>query len=231
LRKSDIRPAAAAPRVRPRGIALRRSRLARKIIGAARATGRHRMAMARRTSPCRFAAVALAALLALAPAVGRATATAQAVALSAAAGCSSADLDISLTTVGATREFGLATDLSGQTLYTFEQATTLGTFSGTYAGYVIGPLSPPAIAGSVVGSYAYVGATPPTSATTAEFFVLYNCSTRKVLLSCYGPYGTCPQTAKQGYATIAIPTLSPAALALAALLLAAAGVRTLARRA
>lgn len=179
----------------------------------------------------RLASIALIALAALAPSIGHASATAQGVALNASAGCTAADLDITLTTVGASREFGLATNLTGQTLNTFEQATALGTFSGTFVGYGIGPLNPAAPPGSLVGSYAYVGTTPPVAATTAEFFVLYNCSTRQVVLSCYGAYGTCPQTAAQAYATLAIPALSPAGLAAVALLLAATAAAALRRRA
>lgn len=177
------------------------------------------------------ALVLLLGLLALVPGAARAAATAQGVALNAGASCTNADLDLTLTTVGAERELGLATNVSGQTLRTFEQATPfLGTFSGTFVDYQISPLVPPQPAGTLIGSYAYVGTTPPTAATTAEFFVLYNCSTRQVLLSCFGPYGTCPQTAAQAKATIPIPTLGAKGLALAALLLAASGLVALRRR-
>lgn len=160
------------------------------------------------------------ALAAGMPAFAHAAATAQGVALNANASCSNADLDLTLTTVGAAREFGLASNLSGATLNTFEQATTLGTFSGTFTGYTISPLVPAQPAGTLIGSYAYIGTTPPTAATTAEFFVYYNCSTRQVLLSCFGPYGTCPQTAIRAQAAIPIPTLDKVGLALAMLLLA-----------
>ena len=102
----------------------------------------------------------------------RAAANALAVALNVNAGCSNADLDLTLTTVGAIREIGQATNLAGATLYTFEQATVLGTFSGTYTGYTISPLAPAQPAATLIGSYAYVGTTPPTAATTAEFFVM-----------------------------------------------------------
>ncbi|HYR00079.1 MAG TPA: hypothetical protein VET86_08555 [Casimicrobiaceae bacterium] len=171
-------------------------------------------------------------VLVLVPGAARAAATAQGVALNAAASCTNADLDLTLTTVGALRESGLATNLAGQTLASFEQATPfLGTFSGTFVDYQISPLAPPQPANTLIGSYAYVGTTPPTSGTTAEFFVLYNCSTRQIVLSCYGPYGTCPQTAAQAKATIPIPALGLEGLALAALLLAASGLAALRRRA
>jgi hypothetical protein len=74
------------------------------------------------------------------------------------------------------------TNAAGPIVTPFEQATPfLGTFSGTFVGYQIPdsanpmPAQPP---GTLIGSYAYVGTTPPSSGTTAEFFVLYNCSTR-----------------------------------------------------
>lgn len=138
-----------------------------------------------------------AALAVMIPSV-LAAATAQGVALSAWADCSSnADLDITLTTSGATREYGLVTNDSGQTLGEFEQATGLSNFSGTFVGYGM-PISAPQPVGTLIGSYAYVGETPPSAADTAEFFVLYECtgSGVKVLSTCYGPYGQCPQTAK-----------------------------------
>lgn len=177
----------------------------------------------------------LLGLLALVPGAARAAATAQGVALNVNASCTKADLDLTLTTVGALREFGLATNVSGQLTPPFEQATPfLGTFSGTFVDYQIpdpGNPMPPQPPNTLIGSYAYVGTTPPTAATTAEFFVLYNCSTRQVVLSCFGPYGTCPQTAAQAKAEIPIPTLGPQGLAVAALLLGASGLLALRRRA
>jgi hypothetical protein len=131
-----------------------------------------------------------------------AAATAQGVALSAGASCTGAHLDITLTTVAATREYGLTTNEAGDVLGEFEQGTGLANFSGTYTGYGM-PVSPGQPEGTVIGSYAYVGETPPSAADTAEFFVLYECSdsgANNVLYSCYGPYGTCPQTAQQALA-------------------------------
>jgi hypothetical protein len=174
------------------------------------------------------------------PMAAHALATAQGVALNVNASCTTADLDLTLTTAGAAREYGLATNLAGTTLNTFEQATPLlGTFSGTFVGYQIGPLTPAQPAGALIGSYAYVGTTPPTAATTAEFFIYYNCSTRQVLLACSGAYGSCPQTAAQAQGVIqgapaflpAIPTLDWIGLALVTLLLAAAALPALRRRA
>jgi len=184
---------------------------------------------------CGIASSALFGLVAGMPALVHASATAQGVALNANASCTTADLDLTLTTVGATREFGLATNLSGVTLTTFEQATLLlGTFSGTFNAYVIGPVGadppwPPQPPGTMIASYAYVGTTPPTAATTAEFFVFYNCSTRQVRFSCFGPYGTCPKTAQQA-AALPVPALDRTSLALAMLLLALSAFFLLRRR-
>ena len=166
------------------------------------------------------------------PTIVHAAATAQGVALNVAASCGNADLDLTLTTAGAMREFGLVT-YGSTTLYTFEQATpSLGTFSGTFVGYKNSPFTPPPLTGPVlIGSYAYVGTTPPTAATTAEFFVYYNCSTRQVLYSCFGPYGTCPQTAQQAQLAVPVPTLDKAGLALTALLLALSALAARRRRA
>jgi hypothetical protein len=188
-----------------------------------------------RSTICRNVSWVLLALAAGMPALVHAAATAQGVALNANAGCTTADLDLTLTTVGATREFGLATNLSGATLTTFEQATLLlGTFSGTFNGYVIGPVGadppwPAQPAGTMIASYAYVGTTPPTAATTAEFFIFYNCSTRQVRLSCFGPYGTCPKTAQQA-AALPVPALDRTSLALAMLVLALSAFFVLRRR-
>ena len=164
----------------------------------------------------------------------RAAATAEGVALDANADCSRGDLDITLTTAGADRESWLATNASGATLVQGEGATSLGNFSGTFSDFRIGPtgflVTQPA--NTLIGSYAYVGETPPSASNTAEFFVYYNCTTRKVLYSCSGPYGSCPQTAQAAavLAVSSIPTFGPGALTLTALIVGAAGGLTLVRR-
>ena len=176
-----------------------------------------------------------ALLLATAAAHAHAAATAQGVALSATAGRTAGDLDITLMTAGATREKWLATNLAGATLVEGEQATGLSNFpNGTFAGFKVGPagfnVAQPA--NTLIGSYAYVGETPPAAANTAEFFVYYSCTSRQVLLACFGPYGTCPQTAQQAAALLApqIPALGKWALPLTLMLVAAAGGLALRRR-
>lgn len=167
------------------------------------------------------------------PTLGHAAASAQGVALNVNASCSNANLDLTLTTSGATREAGQSTNAAGATLASFEGPTQLTSFSGTYLGYDIG-VSPTQPAGTLIGAYAYVGETPPAASNTAEFFVLYNCSTRQVLEACYGPYGTCPQTAQQALAAgpepRAVPTLGEWALALTMLLLSGAAAMSLRSR-
>ena len=166
----------------------------------------------------------------IAPLVAEAAATAQGVALSASAGCSNANLDLTLTTSGATTELGQWTKTGDNSVSVFKTPTTaLASFGpGTFQGYKI-TISPQQPANTPIGAYAYVGDDPPAPSNTAEFFVYYNCSTRDVLYSCYGSYGTCPQTAQQAADLIAprVPTLSGWALMLTALLLAGAGARTL----
>lgn len=155
----------------------------------------------------------------------QATVTAEGVALNAGADCTNADLDITLTSVDAVREFGETTLLDGTVLGSFEQGTGLANYSGTFVGYGM-PVSPDQPPGTIIGSYAYVGTTPPSAATTGEFFIVYQCDTGLVLDSCYGPYGTCPQTAQewQDQQAQAIPAISPLGIVLFAGLLAALGL-------
>ena len=174
------------------------------------------------------------ALGAAAPLHAHASATAQGVALNASADCSRGDLDLTLTTVGANRESWQATNLAGATLVQGEGATGLSNFSGTYTGFLIGPtgfvVGQPA--NTLIGTYAYVGETPPDPTNTAEFFVYYNCSTRAVIYSCFGAYGSCPKTAQLAAVLGAprVPALGPWGLPLTFLLLAGAGAFALRRR-
>ena len=178
----------------------------------------------------RFFALALGVA---APWHAHAAASAQGVALDPSADCSRGDLDLTLSTAGANRESWLATNTAGATLVQGEAATGLGNFSGTFSGFHIGPngflVTQPA--NTLIGSYAYVGETPASASNTAEFFVYYNCTTRQVLYSCSGRYGTCPQTAQAAAALTAQSAhLGPMALTLTVLVLAAAGAFALSRQ-
>ena len=176
----------------------------------------------------RFFAIALCLAT---PGLVRAAATAQGVALNASAGCSRGDLDITLTTIAANRESWRATNLAGTTLVQSEAATGLSTFTGTFTGFQIVFLTGQP-ANTLIGSYAYVGETPPAANNTAEFFVYYNCTSRQVLLSCFGPFGKCPQTAQQAAAALTpqIPTLGAPTLLFTVLVIAGAGALALRRR-
>jgi hypothetical protein len=178
-----------------------------------------------------FIRVFAALIGALSPALAVAAATAQGVALSAGAGCSNGNLDITLTTVGANWEKWQATDVAGATLSSGQGAAGLANFNGTgLFALPFSPSQPPA--GTRVASYAYVGEQMPDASNTAEFFVFYQCTTREVLLSCFGPYGTCPQTAQQALAQLApkVPTQGGVALVLTALIVAGFGGRAFLRR-
>lgn len=175
------------------------------------------------------------ALGGLAPRHAHAAATAQGVALSAGANCNRGDLDLTLTTSGASTEYWRATNLAGAILAQAPGGapTGLSNVSTTFFGFKVGPflvVQPP---NTLIGSYANVGETPFNATDTAEFFVYYNCSTRQVLYSCYGAYGSCPQTAQAAAALVApgVPTLDRWALPLTMLMLAAAGGLALRRSA
>lgn len=133
-----------------------------------------------------------------------AAATATSVSLNAAANCTNADLDIGLVSVGAHREYGLTSTIYGAD-YEFEQPTGIGDFNGVYVGYGMALSGQPD--GTLVGSYAYVGETPPSAADTAEWFVVYECDpggNNTVLYTCFGPYGNCPKTVAE-YVALTTP--------------------------
>lgn len=178
-----------------------------------------------------FAALLALSSLGLTPALAFAAATAQGVALNAGAGCGNGNLDITLTTVGANWEKWQATDPAGSTFSSGQGSAGLATFSGTGLFAVpFSPSQPPA--DTLVASYAYVGEQMPSASNTAEFFVFYNCTTRQILLSCFGPYGSCPQTAQQALVALSpkVPALSTLGLLGTILLVAGVGGRALSRR-
>jgi hypothetical protein len=177
-----------------------------------------------------FFAIALAAL---SPVHAVAAVTANAVVFGGGDGCSNGRIDITLTNSGATRESWRATNLAGATLTQGEGPS--GFASGTSTGFFPQLFVSSQPVDTLIGSYAYVGATPPGATSTAEFFVFYKCSIplAEVLLTCFGPYGTCPQTAQEAAARLAvprIPALGPLTLVLMAVLVAGVGGLALARR-
>jgi len=122
-------------------------------------------------------------------------ATAQGVALNSGADCTTnADLDVTFTATNVDREFGQTSLTDGTILDFFEQSSGFTGFSGTFVGY--GQPITPQPPNTLIGSYAYIGFTPP-DAQTAEFFILYDCTTQQVLFSCFGQYPGCPQTADE----------------------------------
>ena len=134
--------------------------------------------------------------------------------LAPAADCqSTANVSWSFTyTVNPTREFGRITNVAGTTIGSYDQTSVLtgGSFNGTWTQ----PITLPQPPNTLIGSYGGAGDAALTTANTAGFFVLYNCTTRQVIYSCSGNLGSCPTTAAQGLARIseAIPMTSPATL-------------------
>ena len=136
------------------------------------------------------------------------TIEATSVALNEAADCSNGDLDMGIVSTGdVSREAGVTTDVSGAVLGDFEQSTGFDDYDATFFGYGQ-PLAPDQPDGTVIGSWAYIGATPPNASNTAEWFVLYRCEgtdgtgTQEVLSECFGPFGTCPTSAEVWAPTI-----------------------------
>lgn len=163
------------------------------------------------------------------------SATAQSVSgpvnLAPAADCqSTANVTWSFTyTVNPTREFGRITNVTGTSIGSYDRASILtgGSFNGTWQQ----PLTLPQPPNALIGSYG--GAGDQTTANTAEFFILYNCTTRQILYRCNGNLGSCPTTAIQGLARISepIPMTSPLTLAALLLTLISTGAFLLRRRA
>jgi len=174
-------------------------------------------------------------LVTMSPAPSLAAVTADAVEFADGDGCSNGRIAVTLTNSGATIETWLATNLAGTTLVTGTGPPD-GFPSGTTKGFFPQPFLSSEPVGTLIGSYARVGETLPDATNTAEFFVFYKCSfpVAEVLLTCFGPYGTCPQTAQEAMARLAvaqrIPALGPLTLVLMAMLVAGAGGLALARR-
>lgn len=148
------------------------------------------------------------------PASANAALSATSVALDGA-NCGNADLAVGITDWTADNEAGLITNAAGDTLGSYDQsAGPTGTAEVAGIGQPVDPEQPDA---TVIGSYYTLGTTPLSSANTAEWFVLYSCGTEGdnvVLYSCFGDLGTCPTTAVEALALIALDaTLDPSTVA------------------
>lgn len=156
------------------------------------------------------------------PAPPRADSAVTSVALAPSADCSSAaNVNWSFTySVNPAREFGTVTNLAGTVIGSFDQASTLsgGSFTGTWTSFISIPQPP----NSLIGSYGGAGDQPPT-ANTAEYFVLYNCTSKQVLYTCGGNSGRCPRTAAAALALISDPIPVGSTPLLVATLLSLAG--------
>jgi hypothetical protein len=152
------------------------------------------------------ALVASVAVVLASPAGANTNITATSVALNEGAGCTTdADLDLGLNAVTVDAEFGLVTNLGGPIGGFDPQGSSFSGFDGVYTGYGQ-PIEDDQIEGTIIGTYAWVGTEPPTSADTAEWFILYRCNdadgASEVLYSCFGDFGTCPQTAASAVALL-----------------------------
>ncbi len=174
-----------------------------------------------------------ALFVALASAVAVAQSVSGPVNLAPAADCqSTANVSWSFTyTVNPTREFGRISNVAGASIGSYDQAGLLtgGSFSGTWTQ----PITLPQPPNTLIGSYGGAGDAGLSTANTAEFFVLYNCTTRQVIYRCTGNLGSCPTTAAQGLARISepIPATSPLARVALLLTLIGTGAFVLGRRA
>ena len=81
-----------------------------------------------------------------------------------------------LTNSGATRESWRATNLAGATLIAGRRPRT-GFRPAPSTGFFPQPFVSSQPVDTLIGSYAYVGETPPGATSTAEFFVFYKCAT------------------------------------------------------
>ncbi len=85
----------------------------------------------------------------------------------------------------------------------FQQPSAVGS-GGSYSGPFNAPIAIPQQPNTLIGTYGSVGDYPPT-ANTAEYFILYNCTTKQVLYQCLGNGGYCPRTATAALALVSAP--------------------------
>ena len=152
----------------------------------------------------------IASVTALAMAMPAFAATALSADVDPGADCTArADLNLAWTGAGLHEEFGVASDRNGSNIGTFGPSSSANNdWNGLYAI----PITTAQPAGSLIGSYAWVGTNPPTPATAIEFFVVYNCSTRTVLFRCFGPYASCPTTVAAALALLPRPSIPAASV-------------------
>jgi hypothetical protein len=156
--------------------------------------------------------------------------TALSVGLNASASCSNADLQVSWINAGDPNwQFGQDTDQTGAIIGGFGPSgprTGTNNYTGSY-GQAQTTTQPP---GAITGSYAWVanGTSVPTPANAIEFSVIFNCTTKQILYSCFGAYGTCLKSAS-GFST-AVPAMRPELMVAMAAILALLGALYLRRR-
>jgi hypothetical protein len=175
-------------------------------------------------------------LCALAPGPAFADSVVTALALAPGADCTSnASVNWTFTyTTPPPREFASVTALQGgpqgTVIGALDQASSISGGS-SFSGLFNSPISIPQQPNTLIGTYGGIGEQPPT-VNTAEFFILYNCTTRQVLYQCRGNNGRCPRTAVQALAIISapIPVDSPVLLAATLVLLGGLGIFALRRR-
>ena len=97
------------------------------------------------------------------------------------------------------------------------------TLTGSFTGQFVAPILIPQSDGTIIGTYGAEGPFPPT-VNTAEFFILYNCSTKQGLYQCSGNNGTCPRTAAQAMSLISTPVPVDSTIALVAATLLVGGL-------
>jgi hypothetical protein len=174
------------------------------------------------------------AACALVPATAFADSAVSALSLGTATGPADCTNNASVTwsftyTVPPTTDFFSITTPTGP-IGGFQQPSTAGS-SGSYTGPFNAPIAIPQTPNTLIGTYGSVGDYPQT-VNTAEFFILYNCTTQQVLYSCRGNSGRCPRTAAQALAIISapIPVDTPALVAAALVLLGGFGAYAARRR-
>jgi hypothetical protein len=173
-----------------------------------------------------------AALCALVPGVAAADSNVTSLALAASADCASnasVVWSFTYTTTPSTEYFSITTPTGP--IGGFQQPSSIsggGTFSGTFNA----PISIAQQPNTLIGTYGSIGDLPATS-NTAEYFILYNCTTKRVLYQCSGNGAKCPRTATAALGLISpsIPVDTPTLVVATLLLVGTLGAFAAARRA